>query len=275
MMIDADLNKNTGTQGIDYQMEISWNNKTTSWDLILYEHSSFGAFKILKNIKNITGFYQPDSNFVDLNLDLNDIQFPKQMDILFYAESTQNKSLITDFTKFVRVPPPYIDLSIPLIILKQGETKSTSININSTDLEPSVQVFFKNISKDLQIKYEYDFVNLPKHGFASIPLTVTANPDGSILPHTSFIYANVTFPEIKFLETPNNEYILPSIVERENKTIVSSFLVTVEEKLSLVEKTSLFWDQLGDPIVFFYGILVGISPFLFKKLRKIIKIKDY
>lgn len=31
MLMDSDFDKNTGYEGIDYKLEISWNNKTGEW----------------------------------------------------------------------------------------------------------------------------------------------------------------------------------------------------------------------------------------------------
>lgn len=38
----------------------------------------------------------------------------------------------------------------------------------------------------------------------------------------------------------------------------------------LVDSISIAWNKLGGPISFIYGVLVGISPWLIKKIREFI-----
>ena len=38
-MIDSDLNNETGPSGIDYQLEVRWNNTAKNWDKVLTEWS--------------------------------------------------------------------------------------------------------------------------------------------------------------------------------------------------------------------------------------------
>ena len=85
---------------------------------------------------------------------------------------------------------------------------------------------------------------------------------------------NVTFPEIDFIESQNQSFIPSSLIQRENMSLNDSFLVTIIPKLSLIENVGNIWKDLGGPIVFFYGILAGISPWLIKRLRDKIKEKS-
>ena len=42
IMIDADLNGDSGFQGVDYEIQISWNNNTKAWTQTLIEYASDG-----------------------------------------------------------------------------------------------------------------------------------------------------------------------------------------------------------------------------------------
>jgi hypothetical protein len=63
MFIDKDFDTNTGFGGIDYKLEISWNNQSKTWSKVLEEWSPFGETRILSHLSNYTGFYGPNSYY--------------------------------------------------------------------------------------------------------------------------------------------------------------------------------------------------------------------
>ena len=71
VMVDSDYDKTTGVGGVDYQHEISWKNKTKTWDKAIPEWSTSGHDKLLHENRNYTGFYQNGSYYVALPLDLS------------------------------------------------------------------------------------------------------------------------------------------------------------------------------------------------------------
>ena len=62
MLVDADLKNNTGNQGIDYQIEIQWNNATRTWTRVFNEFSSGGNQRSLEKPQNITDFFGEKKN---------------------------------------------------------------------------------------------------------------------------------------------------------------------------------------------------------------------
>ena len=81
--------------------------------------------------------------------------------------------LISDFSKWVYVPPPNIEINTnpQNIVLRQGESKNIELNLNSTfGLEPLVNVSFINRYRDLEIESEYNSIQLPYYGEISIPV---------------------------------------------------------------------------------------------------------
>ena len=52
MLIDADSNNNTGFQGIDYQVEVKWSNKTNTWTRKTYEKED------MDEIKGMQGYWK-------------------------------------------------------------------------------------------------------------------------------------------------------------------------------------------------------------------------
>jgi hypothetical protein len=44
-------------------------------------------------------------------------------------------------------------------------------------------------------------------------------------------------------------------------------IITLQEPLSLTDKINDFWNKLGSPISFVYGVAAGISPWVFNKIK--------
>ena len=74
ILVDADSNKKTGYQGIDYKMELTWKNG--SWYRILSELSSRGQQRILEN-SSFLDLHNTKKAYIDLSLDLNSIIYPQ------------------------------------------------------------------------------------------------------------------------------------------------------------------------------------------------------
>ena len=47
----------------------------------------------------------------------------------------------------------------------------------------------------------------------------------------------------------------------------SSLLINVEQAPSVLDQVGDFWNKLGGPISFIYGIAAGLSPWLFTTVR--------
>jgi hypothetical protein len=271
--IDSDNNDQTGFNGIDYQYEISWLNETKKWTKRILEWASSGEEKIIDEIVNSTEFSQ-GRHYISLSLDLKKILYPKEYKILFYAEYVKNNLLISDFSKWVNVPPPYIEINTnpQNIVLRQGEQKTIELNLNSTfGLEPLVNVSFINMYKDLKIGSEYNQVQLPYYGEISVPVKIKVLQNASISPHTIFLKAVSTYPDIEFIKKNEsssvNEFI-PINIESQEEEKRLKLVISVARSLSISERIDIMWQQLGGPFAFFYGIIAGLSPWIVKVIKK-------
>lgn len=287
--IDSDFDDRTGHEGIDYKFEIQWNNKTQSWSKILAKWSANGQTRVLENITNYKGFYgknEGSSSYVMLSVNLTDIQSPEKYKILFYAESKLNGSYKTDFTKWLAIPPLNLVLSMSpnILTLQPGEQKTVELRVNSTEgYEPTVTLFTINQSKADNIKTDFKFstLRIPSYGVVTTPLTITASNDALIKPYTVFIFANSTFPPEELIKTKKTNLPkkppspIPESVNRVDNIIAkSSFLVTVKDPLTIGDKISDFWNKLGAPLSFIYGIATGSLPLIYTWLKKTIKKKQ-
>jgi hypothetical protein len=275
--IDSDNNNLTGVNGgIDYQYEINWINETKTWNKRILEWASSGEERVIDEIVNLTDFNK-GNNYISLSLDLKKILYPKEYRILFYAEYEKNNLLISDFSKWVYVPPPNIEINTnpQNIVLRQGEQKNIELNLNSTfGLEPLVNVSFINSYRDLEIESEYNSIQLPYYGGMSIPVKIKVLKNASLSPHTIFLKTASTFPDIEFIKKNEsngggnvNEFV-PINIESQEEEKMLKLVISVERSLSISERIGIMWEQIGGPFAFFYGIIAGLSPWIIKEVKK-------
>jgi len=275
MLIDSDFDEDTGAGGIDYQLEIRWNNETNTWTRVLTEWSSAAVGgRILEESKNFTRFSEDQLFYVSIPIELEDISNPNKFRAVYYAESKRDASpLVSDFTKWINVPPQELQVATypQSIELRQGETKTVELTINSTSgLEPDVILYSENQDTDPVLDFSAKKLKIPSNGFASIPLTVSTSSNTKIAPHTIFIFAKSSYPAFEFVKvnaTPH-DFEFPFKIQGDDKMVKTSLLIDVKEPLSLTDKVSEFWNKLGEFVLFLYGVVAGLSPMIFKIIKK-------
>jgi hypothetical protein len=275
MLIDSDFDEDTGAGGIDYQLEIRWNNETNTWTRVLTEWSSTAVGgRILEESKNFTRFSGDQLFYVSIPIELGDISNPNKFRTVYYAESKRGASpLVTDFTKWINVPPQELQLATypQSIELRQGESKTVELTINSTSgLEPDVILYSENQDTDPVLDFSAKKLKIPSNGFASIPLTVSTSGNTKIAPHTIFIFANSSYPAFEFVKVnaTSHDIEFPFKIQGDDKMVKTSLLIDVKEPLSLTDKISEFWNKLGELLLFLYGVVAGLSPMIFNAIRK-------
>lgn len=279
ILIDSDFDEDTGADGIDYQLEIRWNNETSTWTRVLTEYSSSAAGgRILEETKNFTAFSGDHLFYVSIPIELKEILNPNKFRALYYAESKREGGpLITDFTKWINIPPPKIQLTTypESVKLRQGETKTIELLINSSSSQqPEITLYSKNEPPRPDLDFNNKNFKIPSNGFASVPVTIKTSSDTQVAPYTLSIYANSTFPSldfIKFITNSSQALQFPIEIEGEGEITESSLLIEVEKPLSLIDKVSEFWNKLGEPLSFLYGVIAGLSPTIFNLIKKKLK----
>ena len=275
MLIDSDFDEDTGAGGIDYQLEIRWNNETNTWTRVLTEWSSTAVGgRILEESKNFTRFSGDQLFYVSIPIELEDISNPNKFRAVYYAESKREASpLVSDFTKWINVPPQELQVATypQSIELRQGETKTVELTINSTSgLEPDVSLYSENQGTDPVLYFSAKKLKIPSNGFASIPLTVSTSDNTDIGPHTIFIFANSSYPAFEFVKVnaTSHDFEFPFRIQGDDKMVKTSLLIDVKQPLSLTDKISEFWNKLGELLLFLYGVVAGLSPMIFNAIRK-------
>jgi hypothetical protein len=274
MYIDADFDKQTGYGGIDYKLEIAWDNDTKSWTKILEKWSPNGDTKTISLEKNHTGFFEKDKKFVEIPLELRLLDFPPKYKIAFYAEAKIRASdpLITDFTKWVVVPPLELTIatSPPVIELTKGKEKTIEVQVNSSQgYEPRVELSATNQTNSIEnISFQNKSLNIPTYGIAATPLTIKATQNSATGTNTMILFANSTFPSKQLIDdlgSNDTHDFVPDMSE--NVFAKSSVLVTIVDPPSWDESIKTFWDNIGGATLFIYGIFAGLVPWIYTSMK--------
>jgi hypothetical protein len=287
MFIDADFDNKTGWGGIDYKVELGWDNKSKVWNKVLEKWSYFGDRVVIDNqTMPYTRFAKEGEHYVLLSADLGSMLSPKKYKIIFYASATRDGSPKADFTRWVSVPSLELSVSTSpsTLEMRKDEERTIEIKVNTTQgYEPTVNLVAASQSKKMIFDFTHNDtmdvskyrIRIPSHGTATIPLTITALEDAFVGPHTIFISANSSFPPEEFItaSTQAQRYssLLPP-VPSENFITQSSLLLTLDEALTLVDHISNLWSKLGDVLTFITGIVTGyLGPWIYNKMRQRVK----
>jgi len=275
--IDADSDKETGWGGVDYQMEIAWQNEM--WIRRLVEYSSLGDARILDIQYPYTGFFEEMGKYVLLSLDLDVMVFPEKYKVIFYAGEKEENSSISkiDFTNWVNIPPPEFVISTTpsSVALRPGEEETIVVNVNSTTgFEPKVFLSAAN-QTGIELKFKSSELGIPPHGTASTPLQIKVLENAQVRPHPLIVFANATFPSEELIETAEPlSFFIPKGIESENTTEQSTLMIEVQAPLTTEEMIINFWNTYGQPVNFVYAVAIGITPWVLIKIKEMLKKKQ-
>ena len=193
MLIDSDFDPFTGKDGIDYQLEIQWNNQTKSWTKFFGEYSSTNSFRPIQTEYNYSNFYGGAFNslsklyehgYVTLSLDLKDINLPKKYNIMFYSQKGYliERVIEFDFTNSITIPSPKFSFT-PFEnseTVRQGETKTirTQFKTNLGTLLKNIE--FKSIQNESGIKIIPKIEKLTETFFNTQPVIFDISVDDSV-----------------------------------------------------------------------------------------------
>ena len=98
---------------------------------------------------------------------------------------------------------------------------------------------------------------------ATIPIKVTPTKDAILGPHTFYVTVKSNFPPDEIIKIQGIHSIPPeNIIER------SAVLLTIKPEPDLLDKIQMSWGKVGDFAQFIYGIIAGLSPFIYQQIRK-------
>jgi hypothetical protein len=271
MLIDVDSNYNTGLQGYDYMMRVSWDNNTKNWTYLLQEWSSDPITRPLYKKSNFTDFFDDNvGRYIYLSLDLEKINYPDKYIVVFFTDydfgEGNVKYQISDFSNAVRVPPPEFLISKEpnSVSLRPGEKKTSEVQINASTavFDSHVHLSTNNIS-GLQTYFTPNELDIPPIGVATSHLTIRALENLEPNPYTLQIFGNISFP-IQFSGGESQIDVISQGVSEH-----SNLPLTVLEPLTSQEQFVNFWSAYGDPInLIAGGFAAGFAALVFNKLSK-------
>jgi len=276
MYIDSDFDNRTGYGGIDYKLEIGWNNTLQTWTKTLEKWSAQGDTKtiIKEDNYNYTKSFEERKKFAELALDLKLLDYPSKYKVTFYAEAKKSKRnpLITDLTKWVAIPPLKLTIvtSPSVIELQKDKEKNIEIKINSSNgYEPQVDLSAKSQTNNIEtFLYQNKTLHMPTYGMASTPLMIKALPNSTSGPYTLIIFANSTFPPEQLLGDidKNNR---SNFIQNTSQNVLaqSTIIVTIVDPPTWDENLKHFWDNIGGLSSFLYGILAGLTPWIYNSIK--------
>jgi hypothetical protein len=277
MLIDSDFDKTTGYDGIDYQLELGWDNISKTWNKKLEQWSPNGDQRTLNIVNNYSNFFEKGKNFILLSLDLRSLLYPSKYKVTFYAETeNKNEIMITDPTRWVAIPP--LDLVLTTtprnLTLTPGESKTVGVTVNTTQgYEPIVNLSAASQTHNnvyAEFKKGFNQLQVPSFGIATTAMTITALPNATIAPYTLTIFANSSFPPeqlIKAKLSSSNpvQSIFPSSAEQSENVISqpSTMALTVEEPKPVLETFVNSWITPVSGIwTFVAGVGTVLAPFI-------------
>ena len=287
MMIDSDSDSSTGSGGSDFMFQITWDNNTKTWTYDIEEWGIVKEARVVTLKHNYTDFYGKggvittkddyNDNYVKLNLDSKYITDPENSVITFFVQHEIKKNnqhyKITDYSKWVPIPPPNFVLSISpnAVDVRQGDKKIIPVEIQSTTaLVPSI-TFTTNGIKNLNTSLDPKDIFTPSKGIGSSNFYIYAPNDFKTGTYKIPILAKIVFPAENFKIEGNK----PLSIQGISKTQSAYLTLTVNPPLTLSDYLASAWDIWGNPINSFIGLIIaviavitGIGGFIFKKSKE-------
>jgi hypothetical protein len=259
ILIDADSDRQTGKEGVDYHVEIQWSNKTNTWNKIITEYSSPLHNRTLDIKENYTGFFKNNEKYLLLDVNLRDIVYPTEYKVMFYASTIHGYSnMKLDLTSWLDIPPPEYDIA-PLpnpVIVRQGEQKIIGVQLKSTTgLVPNVTNFIPDEDySSITLEFIDDKSNNSSYGIEPAPFKIEVPKNAQVGQYSIPIIADIstgsTFPYNKFINLLDVN--LPSIPTQGHRSASANLTISVVEPLSVQERVKDFWSVYG-PLISLIG----------------------
>jgi hypothetical protein len=285
--MNVDSNSETGYNGADYDFYIeSLAGKLSAY---LYQLSSTGGYRLVGSKINFT---QPfiDSDVlrgsVHLSLDLGSINYPSKYDVLFYTAESLKSDEVRQFTNWVIIPPPNLQITTSPnnLMIRQGEELLIPARIKSTsgfsNDVVNLTVGTNNDSNEITSGFNFSELHLviqrvqpplfkitvPQQtplGIYSIPLSVTVRePSEATLTKPISINARggIVDPEFELSKRfPTVGYLTQPL----------NLTITVIPPSTISDQFRDFWGVYGAFIGIFAGGFVGaFAKLVFDRRKK-------
>jgi hypothetical protein len=285
--MSMDVRSAYDTIGTDYAHYLQKTTFNKNWNILVIEHSPSGATRNSESYdidnKTYSSFFGNGTDeivpglkkgYVNFLFDLSKINYPDQYSLFFYTFDFFIKDgqlcRLADVTQTVFVPPPKFSIStIPASVeLRPGEEKNVLIrlNANTTLSSPSQVLLYTNDTKGIMLNFKPNRTAIPSFGVTTSTLNIHIPGNMTPAPYTLPLFSNITIPmDIK----PRRNSVTGEVLNSSPQTLLAnSFItITVNEPMKWDERIKDFWDKLGSPITFIYGVIVATVPWVLNYLR--------
>jgi hypothetical protein len=253
-----------GSAQADYTTSLSWDSRTGTWksafnELQMTKSPVQASMKYLQNAPvNSPNFKNSIStgSHVDLELDLDAIGSPENYVVISEVTSTYLKKngqavcLLKDFTNWIPLPPPKIELQTnpDSLTIRQGEIKQIQLSVNSSVPVPAILQFNasfpdfdKKTSPSVHLRFTKQNLTIPAKGFGGTALNVgpyynasnVGNSTGDILLNLD---AEAYFP-LWILDTSSTLAVQDNEIES-IKTMTSPVRLTILSPSNIQEQVT-------------------------------------
>ncbi len=273
------LPQNSGYNGANYNYYVEAVNG--KWSEYLYQLSSTGTSALICSKINYTepfGGPTIGPGYVKLRLDLDSINSPGNYGLSFYTAESFKSGEVRDFTNWVAVPTPVIDiLTHPEnIVIRQGEKK-----IIPTEIETALSNNVTNINFEYGTSFSSNGLSVSAQRFQPLLFEVDVSPqspvgvytvpfDAYMLIQTTSLTSPMFNGTITGIVDPEFQMSkkYPTIGEIKGK---GNLTIEVIPPLTVNEEFMAFWNTYGTPIVILGSGAAGVFATFFIDYMKSLK----
>jgi hypothetical protein len=273
------LPQNSGYNGANYNFYIEEVNG--KWSEYLYQLSSTGTSALIESKTNYTepfGGPTIGPGYVKLRLNLTSINSPSNYGLSFYTAESFNSSEVRDFTSWVAVPPPVIDmLTHPEnIVIRQGETK-----VIPTEIETPLSNNVTRISFEYGTNFSSNGLNVSAQRIEPPLFEVEVSPESPVGVYTVPFGASMLIQTTSSTSPMFNGTVTGSVdpeFQASKKypttgdiTGKGNLTIEVIPPLTVNEEFMAFWNTYGTPIVILGSGAAGVFATFFIDYMKSLK----
>jgi len=273
------LPQNSGYNGANFNYYVE--AVDGKWSEYLYQLSSTGTSALLASKTNYT---EPLGNpiigpgYVKLRLNLDSIHSPSNYGLSFYTAESFKSSEVRDFTSWVAVPSPVIDiLTHPEnIVIRQGEKR-----IIPTEIETPLSNNVTEISFEYGTNFSSNGLSVSAQRMQPPLFEVEVSPQSPVgvykVPFEASMLVQTTSSTSPMFNNTVTEIVDPEFqVSKKYPTtgdIIGKGNLTIEviPPLTVNEEVMAFWNTYGTPLVILGSGAAGVFATFFIDYMKSVK----
>jgi hypothetical protein len=273
------LPQNSGYNGANYNYYVEAING--KWTEYLYQLSATGTSALIESKTNYTepfGGPTIGPGYVKLRLNLDSIHSPSNYGLSFYTAESFKSSEVRDFTNWVAVPPPVIDmLTHPEnIVIRQGEKK-----IIPTEIETPLSNNVTKIAFEHGTTFSSNGLNVSVKRIQPPLFEVEVSPQSPVGVYTVPFEASMLIQTTSSASPMFNDTVTETVdpefqVSKKYPTtgdILGRGNLTIEviSPLTINEEFMAFWNTYGTPLVILGSGAAGVLATFFIDYMKNLK----